>query len=79
MFGAQDLLLKRGTNIQANHVEREANIASTQECQNLVGNGINLSTRRRDRFRKGGFDSKFGRNSRFGEQNPSDLWMTLID
>jgi hypothetical protein len=69
MLCGQDVLLKLRAKIQANHTERETHIVSLKECQNFVGNGVNLNTRRRDRIRKGGFDNVLGRDTRLGDQN----------
>ena len=43
IFGAQDLLLERGAQIQTRDVEGEADILSGQKCHHLVGNDLNLS------------------------------------
>jgi hypothetical protein len=43
IFGAQDLLLERGAQIQTRDVEGETNILSGQKCHHLVGNDSDLS------------------------------------
>jgi hypothetical protein len=79
MFGPQDLLLERGTQIETGDVEGEAEVFPGQEGRNPVGHRIDRGRRRRNGIREQGFDHLFGRKTGPGEQDAPDLRLPLLD
>jgi len=52
MFSAQNLLLKSRAGVHTNDLKRKLDVFTTKKCFNIIGNDINLRTRRADRIRK---------------------------
>ena len=73
MFRPQDLLLKRGTQIEAGDFEGEAEVLSGQESRDPVGQRIDFVSRRSAGIREQGFDRLFGRNPGPGKQDAPNL------
>lgn len=73
VFGPQDLLLKRRTQIEASDGERETDGLSGQEGGNTVGDRVDLGTRRRAGIREQGFSHLLGRKPGPGKEYMPDL------
>ena len=79
MFRPQDLLLKWGTQIETGDFEGKAEVLSSQESRDPVGQRVDLGRRRSDGIREQGFDRLFGRKPGPGKQDSPDLRLTLVE